>query len=214
MEFYLADTQDITRAGLIYVIGKMGYDSTKYIEDRTELIEALKANDDAVIILDYTQFDFNDVSEIGILSERFHNSRWLIFSEDLSPDFMRQVTISLSHCGIVLKECSLAEIKESIEFAIAGKRYICQQVTEMLLNPQTQQQKIQLPNLTKTELEILKDIALGMTTKEIAARRFSSFHTINTHRKNIFRKLGVNNMHEAIKYALKAGLVDAAEYYI
>ena len=68
--------------------------------------------------------------------------------------------------------------------------------------------------LTKTEKEILRDIALGMTTKEIAERRFSSFHTVNTHRKNIFRKLGVNNVHEATKYAFKAGLVDAAEYYI
>ena len=44
--------------------------------------------------------------------------------------------------------------------------------------------------------------------------RFSSFHTINTHRKNIFRKLSVNNAHEATKLALRAGLVDSAEYYI
>ena len=42
----------------------------------------------------------------------------------------------------------------------------------------------------------------------------SSFHTVNTHRKNIFRKLGVNNVHEAIRYAMRSGLVDAAEYYI
>ena len=69
-------------------------------------------------------------------------------------------------------------------------------------------------NLTRTETEILKDIALGMTSKEIADQRFSSFHPINTHRKNIFRKLGVNNAHEATKYALPAGLIDAAEYYI
>ena len=58
------------------------------------------------------------------------------------------------------------------------------------------------------------DIALGLTTREIAEKRFSSFHTINTHRKNIFRKLNVNNIHEATKYALRAGMVDAAEYYI
>lgn len=68
--------------------------------------------------------------------------------------------------------------------------------------------------LTKTETEILKEIALGITTREIAEKRFSSFHTVNTHRKNIFRKLGVNNVHEAIRYAMRSGLVDAAEYYI
>ena len=95
---------------------------------------------------------------------------------------------------------------------MASTRFVCQRMMEVLLAPkQEEQEKI---NLTKTETEILKDIALGMTTKEIAEKRFSSFHTVNTHRKNIFRKLGVNNVHEATKYALRAGLVDSAEYYI
>ena len=62
--------------------------------------------------------------------------------------------------------------------------------------------------------EIIKAIALGKTTKEIAAERFSSIHTVTTHRKNIFRKLGINTAHEAVKYALRAGLIDPSEFYI
>jgi DNA-binding NarL/FixJ family response regulator len=68
--------------------------------------------------------------------------------------------------------------------------------------------------LTDTETEIVKAIAQGKTTKEIAEERFSSVHTITTHRKNIFRKLKVNTAHEVIKYALRAGLVDSSEFYI
>lgn len=68
--------------------------------------------------------------------------------------------------------------------------------------------------LTATEIEIVKAIALGKTTREIASDRFSSIHTITTHRKNIFRKLGVNTAHEIVKYALRAGWVDASEFYI
>ena len=68
--------------------------------------------------------------------------------------------------------------------------------------------------LTKTETEIVIDIVQCMTTREIAEKRFSSFHTSNSLRKNIFPKLGVNNGHEATKYAFRAGLIDAAEYYI
>lgn len=82
----------------------------------------------------------------------------------------------------------------------------------MLLTPtETPQEE---NRLTPTETEILRDIALGLTTREIAEKRYSSFHTVNTHRKNIFRKIGVNNVHEATRYALRAGLVDSAEYYI
>ena len=105
----------------------------------------------------------------------------------------------------------MSEIRMAITAALSGQRYICQRTMEMMLVPEVKEEKVKL---TQTETEILKDIALGMTTKEIADKRFSSFHTVNTHRKNIFRKLGVNNVHEATKYALRAGLVDSAEYYI
>ena len=61
---------------------------------------------------------------------------------------------------------------------------------------------------------LLPDIALVLTSREIAEKRYSIFHTVNTYRKNVFRKIGVNNVHEATRYALRAGLVDSAEYYI
>ena len=213
MKILLADKQDITRAGFTYVIEKMEGLETKFVEDKAELMLALKENEDTVVILDYTLFDINDAAELLILNQRFPYTRWLLFSEDLSADFVRVLIASSSMFSVLLKESQLMEIKEAIRFCVASKRFVCQRMMEVLLAP-VQQEPEEKVNLTKTETEILKDIALGMTTKEIAVKRFSSFHTVNTHRKNIFRKLGVNNVHEATKYALRAGLVDSAEYYI
>ena len=213
MKILLADKQDITRAGLTYVIEKMEGLETKFVEDKAELMLALKENEDTVVILDYTLFDINDAAELLILNQRFPYTRWLLFSEDLSADFVRVLIASSSMFSVLLKESQLMEIKEAIRFCVASKRFVCQRMMEVLLAP-VQQEPEEKVNLTKTETEILKDIALGMTTKEIAVKRFSSFHTVNTHRKNIFRKLGVHNVHEATKYALRAGLVDSAEYYI
>jgi DNA-binding CsgD family transcriptional regulator len=68
--------------------------------------------------------------------------------------------------------------------------------------------------LTATEMEIVKFIAEGMTTKQIAAKKFISFHTVISHRKNIFRKADVNSVSELIIYAIKAGWIDNIEYYI
>ena len=68
--------------------------------------------------------------------------------------------------------------------------------------------------LTTTEIEILKLVAQGKSVKEIAAIRISSVHTIITHKKNIFRKLNVNTIHEATRYAFRAGIIDMAEYCI
>lgn len=212
MRVLLADRQDITRAGLTYVIGNQPDVECKYTEDKAELILALREDDHAVVILDYTLFDINDADELLVLNERFPHTQWLLFSEDLSADFVRCLIASSMQFSVLLKESPMNEIKEAISYCLHGNRFICQRMTEVLLAPAHEtEEKVKL---TKTETEILKDIALGMTTKEIAEKRFSSFHTVNTHRKNIFRKLKVNNVHEATKYALRAGLVDTAEYYI
>ena len=68
--------------------------------------------------------------------------------------------------------------------------------------------------LTDSEMEIVRLIAEGLTTKEIASRKYISFHTVITHRKNIFRKLGVSSVSELIMYAIKAGWINMIEYHI
>ena len=208
----LADRQDITRAGLMYVCQNIEDAQRKYTEDKASLIEQLKKYPDSVVLLDYTLFDINDAEELLILCQRFAQARWVLFSEDLSQDFVRRVIASWSQISVLLKESPLHEISQAIRYAIARQRYICQRMTELLLAPAATPDDG--ARLTNTEREILKDIAMGMTTREIAEKRFSSFHTVNTHRKNIFRKISVNNVHEATRYALRAGLVDSAEYYI
>ena len=213
MYVVLADNQDITRAGMMYVCQELGQVEMHRAEDKVELIEQLKQHPEAVVVLDYSLFDINDVEELEILYQRFPQVQWILFSVDLSGDFVRRVIAISPRFSILLKESPIQEIRECLLFGQRHQRYICQRMAELLLAPQTKVVEEDV-KLTPTEIEILKDIALGQTTKEIAERRFSSFHTVNTHRKNIFRKLGVNNVHEATKYALRAGLVDSAEYYI
>jgi len=212
MHIILADNQDITRAGLMYVCDSLERVDYKQVTDKTALIEEMKSYPEAVVILDYTLFDINDIEELEILHERFQKVCWILFSFDLSTDFVHRAIAVSQQFSVLLKDSPLAEIRQCIGYALHRQRYICQRMAEILLAPTVQ--PAEDARLTKTEMEILKDIALGMTTKEIADKRFSSFHTVNTHRKNIFRKLGVNNAHEATKYALRAGLVDSAEYYI
>ena len=69
-------------------------------------------------------------------------------------------------------------------------------------------------HLTGSEIEIVRLIAGGLTTKEIASRKNISFHTVNTHRKNIFRKMDVSNASELIIQSIKAGWIDNIEYFI
>ena len=154
-----------------------------------------------------------------VLRERFKEVDWLLFSDELSIGFLRQILFSSMAFGVVMKDNSKEEILTALQCASRKERFICNHVSNLLLSgnnqqssPGTHTQEDHL--LTTTEKNILKEIASGKTTKEIATEKNLSFHTINSHRKNIFRKLGVNNVHEATKYAMRAGIVDLAEYYI
>lgn len=129
MRILLADKQDITRAGLMYIINSMENVEYKYIEDKAELFVALNEDQDCVVILDYTIFDINDAAELAIINERFTKTRWIIFSEDLSIDFTKIIIATSTKFSILLKESSMQEITEAIMFAINGNRFICQRMT-------------------------------------------------------------------------------------
>ncbi len=218
-EYIIADNQDITKAGMMFLLSKQKDVSQLLVADnKAELIRELRLHPQAVVILDYTLFDFAGAEELIVLRERFKEVDWLLFSDELSIGFLRQILFSSMAFGVVMKDNSKEEILTALQCASRKERFICNHVTNLLLSGNTQQassgntQEDHL--LTATEKNILKEIASGKTTKEIAAEKNLSFHTINSHRKNIFRKLGVNNVHEATKYAMRAGIVDLAEYYI
>ena len=212
-KFILADNQDLTRIGVESIITKDKTHSWQSVSDKATLIEQLKKDEERIIILDYTLFDFSDVDSLIIASERFPFSQWILLCNDLTDSFIRKIIYSTHNISIAFKDSSVKVIIEAIDSVLHGKRFIRQRALEILLE---KEQKINdAPSrLTYTEKEILKVIAQGKTTKEIAAERFCSIHTVNTHRKNIFSKLGVNTAHEAIKYALRAGIVDTEDFYI
>lgn len=212
-EFIIADNQDITKAGILFLLGGLK-DVVNITEanNRAELIKELRTTPEAIVILDYTLFDFAGADELLILNERFPKISWILFSDELSEEFVKRVLYSSQSFSFVMKDNSKEEITSALQCAMRKERFICNHVSNMLIGKQTQAPIENI--LTNTEKIILKEIALGKTTKEIAAERNLSFHTINSHRKNIFRKLEVNNVHEATKYAMRAGIVDMAEYYI
>lgn len=211
MNYILADNQELTRFALESLIRQDEQNILHWVANKTELIQKLKEHEDAVVLLDYTMFDFADEEHLLFVSERFSASQWVLISDELTPSFLRKVIYASHQFSVVFKDSSLSEIREVLKKVAHQERYLSQRALEIII---AQQQDEKPDVLTTTEVEIIKGIAQGKTTKEIAAERFSSIHTITTHRKNIFRKLGVNTAHEATKYALRAGLIDSSEFYI
>ena len=212
-KYILADNQELTRFALESLLRQDKQNVVYRVSDKAGLVEVLKQHENAVVLLDYTLFDFADEEQLLIVAERFTLSQWILISEELTPQFLRRVVYASHQFSIVFKDGPLKDVRDALDAAGRHNRHISQRALEVIINHQ-QEEESQPSILTETETEIVKAIAQGKTTKEIASERFSSVHTITTHRKNIFRKLGVNTAHEVIKYALRAGLVDSSEFYI
>ena len=210
--YIIADNQELTGYAIQSLLKRDEENKVYRTVDKFGLTELLKEHEDAVVILDYTLFDFQDEDQLLIVAERFSLSEWILISDDLSPQFIRRVIYSSHQFSVVFKDGPLSEVREALQSVSRHSRFLSQRALESIIRYQQEEEKPDV--LTQTETEIVKAIALGKTTKEIAAERFSSIHTVTTHRKNIFRKLGINTAHEAVKYALRAGLIDPSEFYI
>ncbi|MDR2148469.1 MAG: response regulator transcription factor [Tannerella sp.] len=212
--FIIADNQDITKEGLISLLKCRDITDILKVKNCRELGIKISQYPDCVIVLDYTLFDFSSPEQMLNMKAGARKSAWILFSDDLKESFLRTVLLNDPSFSVVMKRDSREEISEALYSAENGDAFHCETARSILnsekLKPAPEENEI----LTKTEKLILREIALGKMTKEIAFEKKLSFHTINTHRRNIFRKIEVNNVHEATKYAIRSGLVDFVEYYL
>jgi DNA-binding NarL/FixJ family response regulator len=103
--------------------------------------------------------------------------------------------------GYVFKSASLDVFQKALNTVAAGSKYYSEEVMQRLVEKES-------PNgLTEREMEIVKLIAKGLTSVEIAGELFISVNTVETHRKNIFSKTGVKNAVGLSHYARKHGII-------
>ncbi|MGB3317260.1 MAG: response regulator transcription factor, partial [Albidovulum sp.] len=155
-----------------------------------------------VILLDLNMPQMNGLSATEILLERNPETRILILSMHDSPEY---ISTALRHgaAGYVLKDVPTEEIKEAIDRVMAGERYLCTGATASLKPSTTDGRE----PLTDREQTILLQLAQGKSNKDVAADLDISVRTVETHRKNIKRKLGIATTAGLTRYAMEHGVL-------
>ena len=162
--FIIADNQDITRRGMHgYISDLFEGCHTEDVADKRELLQALTKHNECLVIFDYTLFDMNGVEEFLIIEKRFPDVRWLLFSDELSEQFIRRLGVE-KNVGMILKESSGEEIRTALKCMALGERFLCHQITELLISNSGRPEHHSV--LTATETDILKLIARGKSVKE------------------------------------------------
>ena len=113
--------------------------------------------------------------------------------------------------GIVTKQCSQSEILNAIESVSKNTRFYCNRILDVLIENEQEAKEVDCEptDLSPREFEVLQLITKGHKTVQIADELNVSVHTINSHRKNILKKLNLKSPTELIVYAMETGLVRA-----
>ena len=168
----------------------------------------------SLLIIDHLQLDIAGISELREILSNFPDLKVLVISNNVTRKELHEFN-SAGITNIILKIAGKEELFDAIDSSLKGKKYYSDELLDLLLKSDERSNSSEEPvQLTASELEIVRLISEGLTTKEIASRKFISFHTVISHRKNIFRKLGVTSVSELIMFAIKSGWINTIEYYI
>jgi two-component system, NarL family, response regulator LiaR len=214
----IADNQPLTAFALkIWAEKNDVTDAVVEVSDKQALETILnKLSDESVLlIIDVELFDFSGKEDIIEFFQEHEQLRKLFIGDHFNEEELSFIAEEMQS-NIVLKNVDLEELAIAISFTLKGRYYIQSELLNLLMKKNVSQvkQDYEEVHLTPTEKNITSLIASGKTTKEVATIRSLSYHTVVTHRKNIFRKLGISSIHALTIYAIKAGLIDPTEYYI
>lgn len=155
-----------------------------------------------VVLMDLNMPGLGGLSATEMILEQAPDTRILILSMHGSPEY---ISTALSHgaLGYILKDVPTDEIKTAIDTVMGGDRYLCTGARGSLEPKQDQDREA----LTGREQTILLELAQGKSNKDVAQALNISVRTVETHRKNIKRKLNISSTAGLTRYALEHGVL-------
>jgi len=171
--------------------------------DGEELLKIVRLKQPKVVIMDIRMPKIDGIETTKIIKKEYPHIKVIAFSmfdQDQAVIQMRDAGAS----GYILKNSPLEELLKAIHAVMEGKVYYDKEIDPKLIDPETAQAKTPRSILSKSEREILKLIAQNKTSSEIAEVRFTAVSTVEKHRKNMMRKLGLSGKGELLKYAIQS----------
>jgi DNA-binding NarL/FixJ family response regulator len=207
----LVDDHTILRQGLkallalsddIEVIGEAG--------DGNDAISNIQKLHPDVVVMDMAMPGMDGLESTRRITRDHPQTKVLVLSQHDDERYILPV-LRAGAMGYVLKRAAGEELVLAIRAVNHGESYLQSSITKMVLHDYQQGEELVDENdsgLTQREKEVLKLVAEGRTSQEIAELLHLSKKTVMCHRANIYQKLGTHNRTDLIKYAVQLGLVD------
>ncbi len=204
----VADDHQVVRLGLRNILEGTGVSVTAEATTGEEVLQKVAAEKPDVVLMDVRMPRGDGLHVLGRLKLDFPTLPVILFSSYDNPTYIARA-VALGAAAYVLKHDSRERLLETIQLAVRGEsawtREELRRVTGALATPRVVSD-VEVP-LTQRESEVLRQLANGLTNKEIALSLGISYETVKEHVQHILRKIGVTDRTQAAVWAVRKGLV-------
>jgi DNA-binding NarL/FixJ family response regulator len=207
----LVDNHTLVRAGLRAILHNIeGIQVVAEAGDGREALNLIADCQADVVLMDVAMPDMNGLEATARIVKEFPQTRVIILSMHAQEEYVLQA-LRLGAMGYVLKDAGVSELELAIRASFQGEIYLSSAVSKHVADyqlrvgdaPSTQAQA----QLTSRQREILQLIAEGRTTKDIAQLLFISVKTVETHRMQLMKRLGIYEVAGSVGYAIRIRLL-------
>ena len=210
----VADDHTLIRRGIVSLLNAQpDMEVVAEAGDGQEAIQKVSQTPPDIVIMDIGMPGLNGLDATKLIKGQSPSVQVLILTIHDREDYLFQA-LRAGASGYILKGADIQDLLAAIRTVHNGEVYLYPTVTKKLLTDylrrvESGEDAASYDGLTEREREVLKHIAQGKTTSEIAKLLYISTHTVQAHRDHIMEKLNLHRKAELIKYAIRKGLVDA-----
>jgi len=209
----LVDDHHLVRAGLRALLeDTSGYEVVAEGADGSEVIGLVEAHSPDILIMDIAMQRVSGLEALPGIKKRFPELYVILLSMHSSRDFIQQAFDGGAD-AYLLKDSAEVELELALAAVARNERYLSPRISDFLIDvlsgktkPETKATEVE-SILTSRQIEILRLIALGKGTKEIAFDLDLSVKTVESHRAQIMERLNIRDIASLVRYALKQGVI-------
>lgn len=203
----LADDQLLIRAGIRAIVETLpGFQIEAECTDGYEAISSIQDLQPDVVLLDIAMPGPSGIEVARTIRQFDPNTKILVLSSIDRPEIIEQA-LAAGVNGYLLKDFVLAELLQALEMVLHGERFLSPKIREMPRFSNSEGASGSSTQLTARQTEILRLVASGRTTKEIARDLGISPKTVEFHRSRLMERIGVHDVTGLTRFALQTGVV-------
>jgi len=206
----LADDHTLVLAGIRGLLTKL--DGVEVVGEAADGHETLRLAEELrpdVVLLDIAMPGMNGLEVAQRLSELDQAIRVIVLSMHASEEYVLRA-LRAGAAGYLLKDSAVAELELAIRAVVRGETYLSPPVSKRVVDEyvsRTGGTPDPLASLTRRQREILQLVAEGHTSKDIGQRLGLSYRTVETHRNQMMKRLGVTDIAGLVRFAVRSGVV-------